>query len=84
MISSLKVFLWRWMIRRLTVLLSRADEWVHAQEVKLRESAAMPVAAPVELDRKQSAQRERQHRKQTRAARPRLRYQGGQFVRVSR
>lgn len=80
MISSLKVALWRWVIRRLSLILSRADDWVHAQELQLRESAA-PVAAPLELDRKQSAHRERQHRKQTRAARPRLVYVDGQFQR---
>lgn len=30
--------LWRWIVFRLRDLLWRADEWVHAEEIKLRES----------------------------------------------
>jgi hypothetical protein len=81
MISSLKAFLWRWTIRRLRGIVWAADEWIHTQELKIRESAPAPVAAPAEVDRKQSARREREHRKQTRAARPRLVYANGQFQR---
>lgn len=29
---------WRWIVFRLRDLLWRADEWVHAEEIKLRES----------------------------------------------
>ena len=78
--SALKKKLWQWTLRRLRSLVWIADEWIHAQELKLREPAAAPAPAPAEFDRKASAARERVH-KATRAARPRLIYHGGQFVR---
>jgi hypothetical protein len=59
------------------------DEWIHAQELKLREPAAAAlVATPVEFNQKASAAREKVFRKTTaRAARPRLMYVDGQFQR---
>ena len=84
MLNSFQVVLWRWMIRRLRAIVWAADEWIHAQELKLRESAAPAlVQAPAEVDRKQSAQRERAFRKSVGRPRiARLKYTGGQFVRV--
>lgn len=67
--NKIKTILWRWAIRQLRLLTDSADEWIHAEEVKLR----APIAAPM----KTVATNEFQI-----AARPRLRYQGGQFVRV--
>lgn len=80
MLNSFKTVLWRWMIRRLRAIVWAVDEWIHAQELKMRESTTAPVAVPAEMDRKRSAQRERAFRKSAR--RPRLKYAGGQFVRV--
>jgi len=60
-----------------------ADEWIHAQELKLsaQRDGGRPLASPIEFDRKASAARERVHKRAARAARPRLLYAGGQFVR---
>jgi hypothetical protein len=83
--SKLKKAIWAWILRRLRGIVWAADEWIHAQELKLRESAAAPVRPPAEFDRRASAAREREHKKTAaRAARPRLarlKYAGGQFVR---
>ena len=83
MANTLRVALWRWTLRRLRAIVWAADEWIHAQEIKQRETAA-PAAVSNEFNVAQSAARERAHRKAARAARPRLRYQGGQFVRMER
>lgn len=84
--SAFKVWLWRWTLRQARVIVWAVDEWVHAQELKLRESAATPAAAPVEFNRKASAARERVHKAKHagRAARPRLahlNYHAGAWVR---
>lgn len=82
--SALKVWVWKWIVRRLRAAVWAADEWIHAQELKLsaqRDGGRQPVAPPAEFDRKASAAREKAHKRAARAARPRLIYQGGQFVR---
>jgi hypothetical protein len=86
MSSALKGFLWQWTLRRLRTIVWAADEWVHAQELKLRESAAAvaPVAPPAEFNRQDSAVREKAHKRAARGlrgGRPRLIYHGGQFMR---
>jgi hypothetical protein len=77
---TLKRAVWKWLLNQLRAAVWAADEWIHAQELELRESA-MALAPPIEFDRKASAARERVHKKAARAARPRLVYAGGQFVR---
>ena len=82
--EKIKMWLWRWALRRARLIMDAADERIHAEEVKLRErlTPAAPVAPPIEFDRVASAAREKVHK--TRAARPRmprLRYQAGQWVR---
>lgn len=75
----------RFLLKSLRNALDRADEWCHAQEVRLRDEAAMAdksavAAAKAEVDPAASRQRERK----IRAARPRLarlKYQHGEFVR---
>lgn len=84
MVQTLKSVLWRWTLRRLRAIVWAADEWIHAQEVQLREPAAVPAAVSDEFNVAKSAARERAHRKAARAARPRLQYRGGQFVRMER
>jgi hypothetical protein len=74
--------LWRFALRRARTILDAADDWIHAEEVKLREAAA-PAAPPAEFDVKASAARERVHKRAARPRQPRLKYQGGQFVRQS-
>ena len=84
--SRVTAFLWRWMIRKLRLLMDAADDWLHAQEITLRESLAtihQPLVTDLSVDPKASRVRERAIKKTARAARPRLRYQGGQFVRVA-
>ena len=79
--NKIKIALWRWTLKRLRFALDAADEWLHAQEVQFRESVVTSHESPVtdlSVDRKASAARERAIKK-TRT--PRLRYQGGQFVR---
>jgi hypothetical protein len=62
--SRIADFLWRFTLRCLRAAIWRADEWVHVQEVKLREPApaacvAEKLAPPPEVDRQASAARER-------------------------
>ena len=79
---NFKLVLWRWILRQFRAIVWTADEWIHAQEVQLRETAevAAPAGLSDEFNVAKSAAREKVH-KAKRAARPRLRYQGGQFVR---
>jgi hypothetical protein len=79
--NTLKQAVWRWTLRRLRAIVWAADEWIHAQELKLREPAAAPARVSDEFNVAKSAARERVHKKAARAARPRLVYAGGQFVR---
>lgn len=82
--KTIKTALWRWTIRKARMLVDMIDEWLHNEEVRMRESAQSapsgPVAPPIEVDRTASRAREKVIHK-TRVAHPRLRYQGGQFVR---
>jgi hypothetical protein len=81
--AQVKTIIWKWTLKYLRNMTDAVDEWVHAEEVKLRDSLAtnhQPLAANASVDRRASAARERAIKK-TRAARPRLRYQAGQFVR---
>lgn len=79
--TKLKTALYRWTLRRLRLLLDAADEWLYAEEHKVRSVRASVPAADSSVDRQASAAREKAIRK-TRPARPRLRYERGQFVRV--
>lgn len=86
----MKRYLWKLAIRMLQSLVWRADEWLHAQEIKLREPAPAAViaraAAPdPEFDVKASAARERIVKKARAASprHPRLKYQHGEFVKVA-
>jgi hypothetical protein len=79
--------LWRWTLRKLRVLIDAADDWIHAEEVKIREAAAAPVVRaarpPIEFDRQKSAARERIHKQAVRSPRarlPRLQYSSGEWV----
>ena len=84
--SALKKKFWQWTLRQLRSLVWAADEWIHAQELKLsaqRDGGRLPAPVPAEFDRKASAARERVQ-KAKRAARPRLIYKGGQFTRKER
>jgi hypothetical protein len=90
---KVKAALWRWFLRRVGDVVAAAEDWIHTEEVKLRQPVAAP--APVvrtdEFQIKASRVRERAHKAAARAARPRLhqvtarparlRYVGGQFVR---
>jgi hypothetical protein len=81
--TKIKVALWRWTMRKMRTLLDAADDWLHTQEMLFREARAVehePRITNSSVDRQASAAREKAIRK-TRA--PRLRYQGGQFVRVA-
>lgn len=75
----------RWALRIGRKLLWRADEWVHAQEVRLREPRAdvASITASPGYDRRASGMRERAivtaRRKQKT---PKLRYVAGEFVRT--
>lgn len=51
----------RWAIRTLRLILDRADEWLHAQEVRIRDEAARP-AYVAEVDPAASATREKEFR----------------------
>jgi hypothetical protein len=80
---TFKGILWTWALRQMRAVVWMADEWIHAQELKLREPIpAAPVAPPVEFNQKASAAREKMFRKTVaRTPRPRLIYKSGQFVR---
>jgi hypothetical protein len=79
-----------WSIKCLRSLVWTADEWVHRQEVKLRDASpaapdrlsdglqVQPVPA---VDRKSSAVRERAHKRAAHPRLPRLRYEQGSWVR---
>jgi hypothetical protein len=73
----------RWMLRQLRELIWRADEWVHVQEVRLRDEAAM-ANTKTEIDPIASNARERvivaARRKQKTS---KLRYVGGEFIRTA-
>lgn len=56
--SRFTALLWRWTLRRARLALDVADEWIHAQEVRLREQAAIPQRL-AEVDPIASAVRER-------------------------
>jgi hypothetical protein len=85
----MKTTIYRWALKKLRLLVDAADEWLHAREVQFQ-TARMELEAKgpgegrfrAEVDVKASAAREKAIRK-SRAARPRLRYQAGQFVRVT-
>jgi hypothetical protein len=80
----LKITLYKWTLKRLRLALDAADEWLHAREVQFREARMVQPETPArvndEFNVKASAAREKAIRK-SRAARPRLRYIAGQFVR---
>jgi hypothetical protein len=91
--SVIREKLWRFALRRARAIVDAADEWIHAQEMELIKPAQVRETL-AEVDVVASAARERVHKRTTRAARPRLRqgsggqarqprlkYQGGQFVR---
>jgi hypothetical protein len=77
--KNIETALWRWTIRKLRLLMDAVDDWLHAEEMKIRVLPA-PVATQGRTDEFQIAA-SRAREKQTKKARPRLRYQGGQFVR---
>lgn len=79
--ENLKTKIWRWTLKRLRLAIDAADEWLHAHEVQFREARATEhETRDTSCDRRASAAREKAIRK-SRAARPRLRYIAGQFVR---
>jgi hypothetical protein len=70
-----------WLLRLLRSAIWKADEWIHAQELKMREDRAKPESLAA-VDPANSAAREGVHK--ARAARPRpprMKYVAGQFVR---
>jgi len=84
--SQITSTLWRWILRFLRSAIWVADEWVHAQEVKLRDTSHESPGTSHEYDVDASRERERAIKKsqRTRAARvrtPRLKYAHGEFVR---
>jgi len=84
--NTLKQGIWRWTLKRLRAMVWTADEWIHAQELLLRDAAPRPVAHETtdEFNVKASAAREKTHKRAARAARPRqprLRYAAGAWVR---
>jgi hypothetical protein len=81
MADTLKRAFWVWMLYQLRAAVWAADEWIHAHELKLREPAAAPARVSDEFNVAKSAAREKAHKRAARAARPRLVYHGGQFVR---
>jgi hypothetical protein len=81
--NALRKAVWKWILKKLRGIVWVADEWIHAQEVKLQVTGTSAQAPDPAVDPVASAAREKVFRsKPARAARPRLRYQGGQFVRV--
>jgi hypothetical protein len=72
-----------WALKKLRMIVWAADEWLHKQELQMRQDAARKEHL-AEVDPAASAARERVSKKSAhkpRARRPRLVYQGGQFVR---
>ena len=89
--TKLQRYLWRLFLRLAGNAVTAAEDWIHAQEVKLREESqsagnaqtavtAAPAKCSEEFAVKASAARERVKRA-ARPRRPRLVYQAGQFVR---
>jgi hypothetical protein len=87
--NSLKLKAWKLFLRIGRDLVWKADEWFQRQEIALREEIAAPAAmaeAQSEVEPVASAAREKAIRRErkpraARAQKPRLVYQGGQFVR---
>lgn len=77
---QIQAALWRWSIRKLRPIVDAVDDWLHAEEVKIR---AVPtiVATSARADEFQVAATRAREKVHKRAARPRLRYRDGQFVR---
>jgi hypothetical protein len=75
--------LWRWAIVRLRLIVDGMDEWIHAQEVQIREktcSSDNPRVDPL-YDRAESSRRESKIRRARKTKLPRLRYDRGAWVR---
>ena len=82
--NAIRKAVWKWTLKKLRGIVWAADEWIHAQEVRLKEAGSGVQVPDPAVDPVASAAREKVFRsKPARAARPRLRYQGGQFVRES-
>jgi hypothetical protein len=71
----------RWLIKMLRNAVDRADEWVHRQEVGIREQVAGGREYAAEVDPVASRKRERAIVKTRRPRLARLKYQHGEFVR---
>jgi hypothetical protein len=79
--KRLGLWLWRRTVRVLGDVVFAADSWIHEQERRLQESVAAP-APDLTVDRAESAIREKAIVRSRRKQRlPRLRYEGGAFVR---
>lgn len=78
--NEIKKRVWRWTLLRLRSIVDAADEWIHAEEIKLR-APLDPPAPPAEVDRQASAAREKAHKRAARPRTPRLRYDHGAWVR---
>jgi hypothetical protein len=73
----------RWALKKLRAIVWAADEWLHKQELQMRQDAARKEHL-TEVDPAASAARERVSKKpasKPRARRPRLIYQHGYWVR---
>lgn len=90
--TRIRKYLFRLFLRFAGNVVTAAEDWIHAQEVRLREEAAatvtpLPAAVPEEYQVKASAAREkkiraaRSLRGSGQAHRPRLVYHHGEFVR---
>ena len=78
--AQVKASLWKLFLRVAGDLVSRAEDWIHAQEIKLRAPITAPVATAAS-DGFQIAPSRARERAIKKARPARLRYQGGQFVR---
>jgi hypothetical protein len=80
--NKIKAAIWKWTLKTLRIALDRADDWLHAKEVALRDEAAKP-ALLAEVDPVASRAREKaiKRERKPRARKPRLVYQHGEFVR---
>lgn len=80
--SRITAFLWRFSIRKLRLLVDAADDWLHAEEMKIR-VVSEPVMVPARSDEFQIAASRVREKAIKKARAPRLRYQSGQFVKVT-
>jgi len=79
----MKLQIWKLFLRTLRSITLTVDDWIQRQEVLLREPAQKAEFA-AEVDSVASAAREKTHKRAARVpkpSKPRLVYQGGQFVR---